>query len=469
MFMYFSVFVAVVIIGLWLCQVVFLDATYKNIKTREIKNAAHKISENFNEGYIEEIAMSKDFCVLILDSGGNPAFSIKTSPKCTIHKLTPQGINYYVNMAIKNGGEFLEKSSVSKQDRGYRFGNIIFSKPESIVYTKIVNVGNTFYVMLLDSAISPINATVSTLRSQLFWITAGLLIFAGILAFWISKTVASPIEEVTGKARLLAKGHYEADDDFDGGYKEINELVSTLNYAAAEIDKNEEYKRELIANVSHDLRTPLTMIIGYSEMMRDYPNQADMDSIQTIIDEAKRLNNLVNDTLDMAKYESGAVELNKEKFDITKEIKSIISRFSTFTDYNIVFNYDSHAEICADELQISQVIYNLLTNAINYTGEDKMVSVNQIIKGNTVRIEVTDTGEGIEEDKLPNIWQRYYKIDKTHKRSVVGSGLGLSIVKTILLRHGAKFGVKSKVGFGSTFWFELKTVKDKKKTLNTKE
>ncbi len=465
MFKYFAIFVAVVLIFLWLFQIVFLDATYKYIKTKEIKEAASKISQNFNEQYIEKIALSKDFCVLILDSYGNETFSIKTSSKCTIHKLSPQGIGYYVSKAINNNGEFLEKSMLSREEKEFRFGNIIFSKPESIIYTKIVNVGNTFYVMLLDATISPINATVSTLRAQLFWITIGLIAFAGLLAFWISKRIASPIEEVTVKAKDLAKGKYTV-EDFDGGYKEINELVNTLNYAANEIDKNEEYRRELIANVSHDLRTPLTMIIGYSEMIRDYPDKTKSEDIQTIIDEARRLSNLVNDTLDLAKYESGAIKLNKTKINITEEIKNIISRLATFTDYNITFNYKENVYIEADELQISQVIYNLLTNAINYTGDDKVIKVNQIVKDNIVRIEVTDTGEGIAEEKLPNIWERYYKTDKTHKRSVVGTGLGLSIVKTILLRHGAKFGVKSQIGKGSTFWFELKIlnkVSDEKK------
>lgn len=462
MFKYFAIFVAVVLIFLWFFQIVFLDATYKFIKTKEIKEAASKISQNFNEKYIEETALSKDFCVLILDSYGNEIFSIKTSSKCTIHKLSPQGLGYYVSKAIDNNGEFLEKSMLSREEKEFRFGNIIFSKPESIVYTKIVNVGDTFYVMLLDSTISPINATVSTLRAQLFWITIGLIVFASILAFWISKRISSPIEKITGKARELAKGNYKV-EEFDGGFKEINELVSTLNYAASEIDKNEEYRRELIANVSHDLRTPLTMIIGYSEMIRDYPDKTKAEDIQTIIDEAKRLSNLVNDTLDMAKYESGAVELNKTTFDLTLEVKNIILRLSTFTDYDITFNYDKHVYINADELQISQVIYNLLTNAINYTGEDKVIKVNQIINSNTVKIEISDTGEGIPEEKLPNIWERYYKIDKTHKRSVVGTGLGLSIVKTILLRHGARFGVRSQVGKGSTFWFELKIEGNKNK------
>ena len=110
----------------------------------------------------------------------------------------------------------------------------------------------------------------------------------------------------------------------------------------------------------------------------------------------------------------------------------------------------------ADEYKIFQVIYNLINNAINYTGEDKTIWVRQLIKGDSVRIEVTDSGEGIAKDALPYVWDRYYKVDKTHKRAVMGTGLGLSIVKNVLELHDAKYGVESELGKGSTFWFELK-------------
>ena len=110
----------------------------------------------------------------------------------------------------------------------------------------------------------------------------------------------------------------------------------------------------------------------------------------------------------------------------------------------------------ADEFKIYQVIYNLIANAINYTGEDKKVTIKQIVNDDTVRIEVVDTGKGISEDEIENVWERYYKIDKTHKRAIIGTGLGLSIVKNILDLHGAKYGVDSTLGKGSSFWFEMK-------------
>ena len=117
------------------------------------------------------------------------------------------------------------------------------------------------------------------------------------------------------------------------------------------------------------------------------------------------------------------------------------------------------ASVHADEMKISQVLYNLINNAINYTGKDRSVIVRQTVQNRWVRIEVADTGEGIPADRLPYVWDRYYKLDKSHKRAAVGTGLGLSIVKNVLDMHQARYGVSSTVGQGSAFWFELPVAK----------
>ena len=130
-----------------------------------------------------------------------------------------------------------------------------------------------------------------------------------------------------------------------------------------------------------------------------------------------------------------------------------------------MFENNEDVYINADELRISQVIYNLVNNAVNHAGEDKTVIITQSIRDKRVRIEVIDHGEGIPADKLPYIWERYYKVDKEHKRGVIGSGLGLSIVKSILDAHNARYGVRSAPGKGSTFWFEIayESIKRRKK------
>ena len=121
----------------------------------------------------------------------------------------------------------------------------------------------------------------------------------------------------------------------------------------------------------------------------------------------------------------------------------------------LLFDYTADVFVFADRMKISQVLYNLINNAIHYTGEDKTVRIRQIANNSTVRVEISDSGDGIAPEMLDYIWDRYYKIDKEHKRAVIGTGLGLSIVKTILQMHNAQFGVQSEIGQGSTFWFEL--------------
>ena len=250
------------------------------------------------------------------------------------------------------------------------------------------------------------------------------------------------------------------------GYREVEELNDTLNYAKTELAATEKLQQELIANISHDLRTPLTMITGYGEVMRDLPGENNAENIQIIIDEATRLSTLVNDLLDLSKLQSGALQAEKKEFCLTDSVSGILERYSKLVEqdgFNISFDSSEDIYVNADELRISQVIYNLVNNAVNHAGADKTVIITQKLFDRRVRIEVTDHGEGIPADKLPYIWERYYKVDKEHKRGVIGSGLGLSIVKSILDAHNARYGVRSTYGKGSTFWFELAVIDVKRK------
>ena len=160
----------------------------------------------------------------------------------------------------------------------------------------------------------------------------------------------------------------------------------------------------------------------------------------------------------LTKIEATEKKLNIEEYDLIEQIKEIIANFEILSiteNYNFIYTGPEKILISADKIKISQVIYNLINNAINYTGNDCKVYINVIEKKKSIKVEITDTGKGIEEKDIEHIWSRYYKTEKKHKRNKVGTGLGLSIVKEILQNHKFEYGVKSKVGKGTTFYFVI--------------
>ena len=322
----------------------------------------------------------------------------------------------------------------------------------------ILNIDENLELLVIQrSNLAPMMALVNTIEMQVGFTSSILIIFSIILVILMSRMITKPIVQINKSAKSLAAGKYDV--EFTGNnYREISELSDTLNYAAVELSKNDKLKKELISNISHDLRTPLTMIRGYSELMRDVPGENTPENFQVIIDEATRLADLVSAMLDLSKIQSGVRVPDKKLFCLTEIIKDTLTRYEKLVvqeDYKIDFDFDRDIYVYADHTMILQVMYNFVNNAINYTGSDKYVRVEQKSENGIVRINIVDTGEGISEEQLKYIWDRYYKVDKVHKRATVGSGLGLSIVKGILEAHNANYGVTSEVGVGSVFWFEL--------------
>ena len=467
--MYFLLFSFIMLILLWLFQTVFFKGFYRSVKISQVESCAKNIitmmqgtedDEGVNvdkvSAMVEYIYEQKDMMVSLYDLNSNFAMSICTSdvPE-NLEKISGSDVIRYRNMAMQNGGTYLEYQHKALNEDS---GSLEKYAAESVTYSEVfMDSGNGRYMITIRSIITPFNSVVDTLRNQLIIISAILVVLSVMLSIIVSNLITRPIIKTNKAAKELAKQHYDVKFESDG-YLEIRELNDTLNFAARELTKVEKLRQDLIANISHDLRTPLTMITGYGEVIRDLPGENTPENIQIIIDEATRLNELVTDLLDISKLQSGAMQLVRTDFSLTKCIEEIFNRYTKLIEqnhYNIVFNYKEDVIINADDVKIKQVIYNLINNAINYVGDDKTVIVTQIADKNFVRVEVTDHGVGIDPDKLEYIWDRYYKVDKAHKSAVIGTGLGLSIVKNILELHNARFGVKSKLGAGSTFWFEL--------------
>ena len=218
-----------------------------------------------------------------------------------------------------------------------------------------------------------------------------------------------------------------------------------------------------MANVSHDLKTPLTMIKAYAEMSIDLHKdneEKQKEDINTIIDETERLTILVNDILTLSKMQNDIEKLELEDLDLVELVNSIMNKYKyleELEDYKFkLICKNKKLIIKADKKKLEQVIYNLINNAINYTGEDNLVTIKIINNKDSIKVEIIDTGKGIKEEDIPFIWDKYYKNKKKHKRNLIGTGLGLSIVKEILEAHNYKYGVDSVLNKGTTFYFYIK-------------
>lgn len=450
---------------MWLFQTVLLDPFYRSVKTHQLercaKSVVHNIKNEDLNAMILEIEDQNDMSVSVYNTT-NQYFTPIYTPKRFMNAssmVNMSSIYQYYRTAVENGGEVTIKSSNERSFKPYSFYG--FEPPlekknvEVLVSATVFDTNGGQYMVLVESEITPVTSTVETLRLQLVIITVVIIFISIFIAIATAHYLSKPIRETNEKAKLLAQQNYDI-TFYGGNYKELCELNDTLTYSAQELSKVDNLRRELIANISHDLRTPLTMITGYSEVMRDLPGENTPENIQIIIDESNRLSSLVNDLLDISKLESDSVTMQNSVFNLTECIKSIFNRYTALIkqdNYKIVFEHTCDVYINADALRISQVMYNLINNAINYCGEDKTVIVRQTVYYDKVCIEVIDHGVGIEEDKLEYIWDRYYKVDKEHKQAVIGTGLGLSIVKNILVKYDAQFGVKSKPNEGSTFYF----------------
>ena len=478
-FIAFTVFSLIVIGILWLFQTMFLDDIYRGIKTRELGRCAGEVAEGLDsvrdDEFIEELqkiadknAKKHSVCITIYEISragfgkyGELVCENHVNAFCFIHNVHSEDlVNRLYKKAVENDGEYGEEISLSEIFGGEE------NSGENIIYVTLVDHGSSELLVILNTELMALEATASTLKAELIFITIVLIGIGFVLSLFLARRIANPIRKMSNEASKLALGDYNV--NFDGGYsRETANLSATLNRAAYELSKLDRMQKDLIANVSHDLRTPLTMIAGYTEAMRDLPGEATPENMQIVIDETQRLTRLVNDMLEISKYQNGAQIINRMNFNLTSTVRSTIERYAKLMEregYNITFEADEDVYVKADESRILQVIYNLLSNAVNYTGDDKSVVITQTVKQvreiKYVTISVTDTGVGIPQDELPLVWERYYKARDFHKRANMGTGLGLSIVKNILILHGAEFGVESKVGEGSTFWFTMRVTEE---------
>lgn len=459
--LYFMIFAMAILLLLWVFQYFFLESYYRSMKANNMETAASELKSAINSGDLARtargIAFKNNLFILITDASLREVFSENTMGSFSYFE-SDRSDNH--NMFAYSMKQDLNSSGQNYITRVHE--NKMFQTKEMFYVTKVQATDGTERYIFLESSIEPIDSTAQIIKKQLIYITVILLELAFIISLFISRRIAKPITAITASAKKFAEGDFQV--QFNGtGYLEVAELSEVLNKARGEVSKVTDLRKDLIANISHDLRTPLTMVKAYAEMIRDLSGDNPVkrkEHIQVIIDESDRLSNLVSSILELSRLESGNLELELEDFDVHEKLHEVMNRYTILMErdgYNIQLELDEDKTCRADTAKIDQVLYNLINNAVNYCGEDKQIIVRQRNQNGKVRIEISDHGKGIPQEQLPVIFDRYYRGDK-YKRETVGTGLGLSIVKEILKRHSFSFGVQSTEGKGSTFWFEMNEI-----------
>lgn len=463
LFVYFTALAVAILVVLWLLQIVFFKFVYTNSKINTLEQLSSTLtnlylSDRFTEA--EELANQYECSIALTDITGRPYFfSQEDGMLIAGDTYIPSGklamVEYRRLCKEMNEGNLSSRLTRLKTSLNSELFVYCTALPDNV---------RTDKYLFLVTAVDPLNHTTQVLTNQLLIISIAVLILAAVMSFYLSKQLSAPVLRMVNASKLLPDGKYNADDVDTGSFLELEELSRSLDYASREISQVATLRRELIANTSHDLRTPLTMIKAYAEMIRDLSGdnpEKRNKHLDIIIDETNRLTALVSDMLEISQYETGKLEMVFENVDMNDCIKDVLSKFDVLAErdgYHLVFEPLSGAIVKADRLRITQVLYNLVGNAVSHAGDDKTVIVLLSVIDGMLRVEVTDHGEGIPKEELPHIWERYYRTTESHKRAQIGTGLGLSIVKSILSKHDAKFGVKSTLGKGSTFFFELPVV-----------
>lgn len=468
---YFAMLSMVTLALLWLLQTVFLQSFYDWMQLENMKRAAGEIAENMEkEGdyhIVDRIAYENSMQVILTDMDGNilcrvdeysPTYAQEQESQEEETKKQSWQIGKYRNLP-KGYASFLQ--GLLESPGGYvSFTPATEIGGSHLVYGKLIHCGDKTVALYMNTPMGAVQPTVKILRTILFAVT-GLLLFVGfILAFFFAKRFTKPVLAICAQAGKLTGAGEDA--AFEKGFcAELDALSDSLDAAAKSLSRLEKSRRELLANITHDLKTPLTLIGGYAEKIEDlsWKNKEECQSDAAVIKrEAKRLTLLVNDILDYSVLQSNCAAFDFQPVHLSELAQKVSFQFRVVCERQGILmerRIEPGLMAMADEQRISQVFYNLIANAITHVGEDQVVGVLAYRKEQNVRVEIYDHGQGIPKADIPYIWDRYFT-SRERRRSEHGTGLGLSIVKEILNAHASRYGVISENRAGACFWFELK-------------
>ena len=340
------------------------------------------------------------------------------------------------------------------------------------------------YYLYIKLPLQFIYDSVKISNTFLYLIGGATVIISGIVTMFIAKRFTEPILELNDIAKRMAKLDFSKKYQENGAEDEINNLGKSINEMSRKLEttikqlrtsntelerdieeksKIDEMRRTFISDVSHELKTPIALIQGYSEGLIENVNSDEENRkfyAEVIQDEANKMDKLVKELLELMKLEYGGRKFNNTSFNIVELVNEVIRKSKVMLEENkIKVKFESEEEhyVYADEFYMEQILTNYLTNAIKNADEiekEKYIEIKIEEKENTVRISVFNTGKNISEENLNKIWRRFYKEDSSRNREAGGSGIGLSLVKAIMDNYKNEYGVKNKYN-GVEFYFEL--------------
>lgn len=314
--------------------------------------------------------------------------------------------------------------------------------------------------IVVHKAVKDVEVGINAIYKQVFIPLLISVAIAAMLVFVLSRYIVRPIKDISYAAGELSRGNLDWRVK-PKTHDEIGELAEAFNKMAEELKLQDGLRNTFIANVSHELRSPLASVQGFVQGMLDRAiEENDRDKyLEIVLGETKRMNTLISDLLNLAKIESGKFPIEYSEFDINELIRRCILTFEKrIEEKQLEVNIrltDDKLFVWADEDRISQVITNLVDNAVKFTPSGGELKVWTHAADNKVYVSIADTGEGIPVEDQPYVFERFFKVDKSHSQRTPGTGIGLSIVKRIISQHGEKITLQSVPGKGTTFTFSL--------------
>ena len=400
-------------------------------------------NESWNTEFIENLgieAIRKGIAIEIYDKNDNKVWSVFEDEKVLSDK-TLNDISKNMKSIEKQWDNYFEELKVDINDDER---NIL------VGYAYIGHYASTYYMENDVEFFNAINRII---------IIIGVISISSIIiiSIIISRSIAKPISKVSKMTKYIGEGNYKNKLNYKSNIMEIDDLINSINKLSNELNDQENLRKQLTGDIAHELRTPLTSIKGHLDAIIVGIWEPTNERLNSINEEVKRITNLVDELRKLAKFDSGKDNLNKEIVNLKNYIKSIAYNYEgKALEKNIVIKYQlENIEALIDKEKFAQVIINILSNAIKYNNGNNSIYIKVFKKNNSINISIKDSGIGIPKSEYKNIFERFYRLDKSRGANEKGAGVGLTIAKSIVNAHGGEIEVYSEINKGSEFIISL--------------